>query len=391
MTGPRKHYRLYAILSLAIIALIVIAATRFNIKRHFEGVYILKAGKGALIELTDDIYLGDGSRLIWGMDLDYPVFHVGETKEELTKGPHLYYEWDSGEGGGYVRNFLPGGKELVTCFSRFDDVDKQEHGLFVGGGLPASVRVDSALKLNETGMAYFDGKTWHHVWCSVNEGLASCISAQKVPSFKWKFLGSKVLQSTSRSLSIRSSHEVVMDGVPLGIDRYAYFNAGETFFVLSVIIKNTGKSPVSYYYCYGDEPWVGSYGTSAGNVGWVKDRVMDYVGWVDTSKYDFAGMYDCGNDAIGEGHDFSMTADFIEWLGNNRPEQAYFSNAPNDFPKEGMKEPLSSNQRYIGIQWGPRILRPGQTERYSMAIGMAGHDPKTGFPVKPDINLKNTP
>jgi len=38
--------------------------------------------------------------------------------------------------------------------------------------------------------------------------------------------------------------------------------------------------------------------------------------------------------------------------------------------------------RYIGVEWGPRKLHPGQTENYIPAIGMAGRDPKTGMPVR---------
>ena len=67
----------------------------------------------------------------------------------------------------------------------------------------------------------------------------------------------------------------------------------------------------------------------------------------------------------------------------------YFSNGPADFPTKGRKlTPLFSNERFLGIQWGPRTLQPGQGEVYMLAVGMASYDPVTGRPVKPEIILQ---
>jgi hypothetical protein len=111
----------------------------------------------------------------------------------------------------------------------------------------------------------------------------------------------------------------------------------------------------------------------------------------NTKKLHYAGLYDFGNDAIGEGNDFTFTANFIAWFGDVEPF-VFFSNGPYDFPKINEKRaPLAGNARFIGVQWGPRTLQPGQTEVYTMTIGMAGHDPKTGFPMMPKIDLKNFP
>ena len=41
--------------------------------------------------------------------------------------------------------------------------------------------------------------------------------------------------------------------------------------------------------------------------------------------------------------------------------------------------------------WGQQVLQPEDSKIYTLAIGMAGHDPKTGFPVKPYIDLDNFP
>jgi hypothetical protein len=109
---------------------------------------------------------------------------------------------------------------------------------------------------------------------------------------------------------------------------------------------------------------------------------------VDTRKYAYAGLFDYGNEAIGEGHNFTMTANFLEWKSPKAP-MVYFSNSTDDFfaPVASGNTPLSGNTRFIGVQWGPSFLPPGASDSYTLAIGMADRDPKTGLPAKPETHL----
>ena len=175
------------------------------------------------------------------------------------------------------------------------------------------------------------------------------------------------------------------------MNRTAHFKAGEPYFTLLITISNAGNRPTTYNYVYGDEPWLGNYGTAGGNIGWAEDGLYQYRGWLNTRKLHYAGLYDFGNDAIGEGHDFTLAANFIAWSSDVDPA-VFFSNGPLDIPEFNKNTvPLSSNTRYMGIQWGPRTLQPGQSEAYTLAIGMAGRNPKTGIPVMPEIDLINFP
>ncbi len=235
-------------------------------------------------------------------------------------------------------------------------------------------------------MSYSDGTRWYHLWCNANEGLASAKTLTKSEPARWQFLGSGVLNRSSNALAIKSSHIALVDEVPLRIDRYAYFRAGDTFFILSIRIQNTGNVPVSYYYAYGDEPWLGDYGSSSGNVGWVDGHIVTTVQYVDTTRFGYAGFFDYGNTAAGEGHNFTRKANFLKWIGGKKP-LVYFSNRETEFPdKNNEEEPLRSDTRFIGLQWGPQTLLPGEKARYTLAIGMAAQD-KYGFPVVPDIEL----
>ena len=379
---------LFALTFFAFAGFVLFLVTKFTITGHAQGIFLLKGRKGALLELKDDIYLGDGGRVLLALDF-------GRLKSKIWKAPEgkentLRYEWDEKDGSGYVISYLPGGRELKTFFARFEDSDERPvHGLFVGGGLPDNVDEDEDVKeMNETGMTLRDGKDWYHLWCNVNEGIASGRTDTKYPPSYWEFLGSMVLKAGDQALAIRSDHKVVIDGVPLLILRNAYFRAGDTYFLLSMVVENVGEQPVSVYYCYGDEPWVGDFGTSAGNVGWVEGSLIKRVQWVDPNRYKYAGFFDYGNDLIGESHDQTYTANFIQWLGVNVPS-VYFSNGPLDYPKEDGTDmpPLKGDERFLGLQWGPQTINPGQKERYVLAIGMALIDKNTGFPVKPEIDL----
>jgi hypothetical protein len=365
------------------------ATVRFDIKGHFDGIFLLKGSHGWRYELKDDLYVGDGDRVLWSLDLEDPKFRFSRRFHASVKsGPYLYYEWDDKDGSGFIRNFLPGGRQILTCFGRYLDDDKEQvHGLFVGGGLPASVLGGDNVYMDETGMAYYDGSRWYHLWCNVNEGIIS-EKGEVLPPSRWRFLGSRVVDESDKTAVFSSSHEVEVDGVPLHIDRYVYLNAGDTYFVLQIKVTNIGNSPARYHYLYGDEPWVGNYGSSKGNVGWVRDRLVKYETAVDTAKYSWAGFYDYGNDAAGEEQSFTGKADFIQWFGANRPV-VYFSNASGSIEDvDGAKRiPLSSDTRFLGLQWQGQLLNPQQTNIYTLAIGMAGHDPRTGFPIKPEIRL----
>jgi hypothetical protein len=387
--GRKRRFLLTGLAVVLPVLLIFFATVRIDIKGHFDGLFLLKGTHGWRYELQDDLYVGDGDRIIYSIDFDDPRFRISRSLHRRNPGtPYLYYEWDANDGSGFVRNFLRDGTQLLTCFGRFRDDDRQRvHGLFVGGGLPESIIPGDNVYMNNTGMAYYDTNRWYHVWCNVNEGFISPLDNRPYTPSSWRFLGSKVLDESDQTLVIASSHELILDGNPLRIDRYVYLDAGDTYFTLTLKITNTGIKPARYVYVYGDEPWVGNYGTSAGNVGWVKDRLIKYEEVLDTTKYSWAGIFDYGNDAIGEEHNYTLTANFLEWLGEEKPT-VYFSNDTEIHERAGRKVPLASDARFIGLQWGPRVILPGESVYYHLAVGMAGHDPKTGFPVKPEIKIR---
>ncbi|GAB4431769.1 MAG: hypothetical protein OHK0040_01330 [bacterium] len=358
-----------------------------EIRDQYFGIFVLKKASGFGIEIVNDIYPDELKRKIISLDLDPSTksFYIRKNSKKIY--PRLNYIWDKKRGRGFVFNYMAEDKVLLTVLSRFKtDTDETENGIFIGGELPGSEFKRDENEMNDTGMAYYDGTRWYHVWCTSNEGLASGTTMEPIPPVKWKFLGSDVLKYTPQTLVLKSTHQALSDGNPLLIERFGIFIAGKPFMILVQKITNISNNVASYYYVYGDEPWLGNYGTSVGNIGWVSDHLIKYEEDIDTKKYNYIGLCDYGNDVIGEKGNFTGMANFIEWI-YDRPDVAFIVNQENSvINKPKKKTPLSSKlSRFIGAQWGPVYLQPKGYQVMVLAIGMAQGSKDGKIPVKPDV------
>jgi hypothetical protein len=169
------------------------------------------------------------------------------------------------------------------------------------------------------------------------------------------------------------------------MNRTLYKRAGDDFLVLKVEFANIGETTFNYNYIYGDEPWVGEFGSSSGDIGWANRRTFKRESYLLPVVDNYAGFWDIGNDLAGEAKAYSGYANFVEWLANP-PSIVYFSNSLrlNEFI-EGA--PLGSrDNRVINLLWLSEILRPRHSKGYVMALGMAKSPSRTELP-KPDINF----
>jgi hypothetical protein len=383
----RIFFGISAILSVTVL-LVVYVTVDFNITGHFEGLFLVREKRTGTYEITDHLYVGEGENLIYGSSLEsgFSRFVSLFLPEHQQKSSHLHLDWNPRDGSGFVRNFFPDGSSLVTYFGRYLDEDKEVHGLFVGGGMPDTVARNLDYNMNNSGMTYYNGKAWHHIWCSVNEAIDFAEPGPALTASKWKFLGSRVVERNERKVIIESRHQADQGSSQVSIDRRATFIAGEPYFSMEIRINNTGNETVYYHYTYGDEPWVGYYGTSLGDVGWVNGRIITDEETIDSSRYTYAGMADLGNRTIGERPIYTNLANFIEWAGEDRP-RVYFSNDTEPPELHSVKAPLESNERFIGLQWD-KALPPGTAQIIRLNIGMASFNAKTGIPEKPPTTWK---
>jgi hypothetical protein len=339
----------------------LLAMTRMTITGGWYGVYLLSRSAGRPFELKDDLRLGDGPNLLLGLSFS-------QIREVLSSGdtslPLLDLDWSEAEGGGSVRNRLADGTEIVTLFGRYLDSDgKAPRGLFVGGAVPD---IAAALGQNQSGMAFRNARGWHHIWCNVNEGLVEYGSDHVVSPGEWIFKGSRVIVEANDRVVLESQHELQLSAGRLRVERFAYFKAGLPFFRLGINFINVGDAPVRFAYAYGDEPWVGEFGSSEGNLGWVDGRIVSLTSFLDPGASQWAGIVDLKSDV----------ANFISWVGAMAPDRVYFSNRPGTPKPLDLGVPLASNEVFIGLEWLDRLLAPGSALSLQLTVGMA--------PVGPD-------
>jgi hypothetical protein len=385
--------------TLAVVAAAAILATaaltvEFEPGGSTMGLYFLR-GRRKLLEVHRDLYLDDEKRLLASVPFE-PLFkRLRALARRDPAPPFLRATWDAEHGDGFVIQKLPGGRELVASFSRFrDDSGHATAGIFLGGSLPFAENRQAAATNSDTGMAYFDGQRWLHIWCSANEALGSARpGAPQIQPDDWEYLGSSLLTHTPREVVIADRHRVRIDGIPVRVEKRARFEAGEQFFTLTTRVTNEGRVPLRYRYEYGDEPWVGYYGTSLGDVGWTRAGLAETEGPIDTATTDFLGMYDFGNARVGEPHRYTGVAGFVEWDAGSTPDLAFFSNRVGALSAAGTGPPLRSMaSRFLGMEWGPRTLAPGETGTFTVAVGMAqGSATPPYLPVKPSVHFEQPP
>jgi len=386
-------YRLHLLIAFAALLCcmgLLFSKTAFNFDPAAEGFFILKGEKGSWLELSDDLVPEDAPRLLWAMPR-YPFSKMVESSKCIDPSkPCIDFKWDKSRGRGFIRNTWPDGNKLVINLGRFKDSNgKYPSGIFIGGGLPPSDPDYRYLNSEETGMTYFDGRRWYHIWCNSNEGLISPAEPSNVsyPS-DWAFKGSWVLENNGRDLTIESKHRLMFAGVPMDATRVLFYTAGKSYVTLSTKFINRGRVPIPFQYMYGDEPWIGDFGSSAGDVGWMERELILTEREIDTQQHNYIGMFDYGNELAGEDHRFTGMANFVEWNRDERPDKAYISNFSGGVINSDKIVPLAnSTNRFVGLQYGPFMLKPGESFSFTIAVGMAEHDPKTGFPIKPKTEL----
>jgi hypothetical protein len=209
----------------------------------------------------------------------------------------------------------------------------------------------------------------------VNELLVDEASKRSIYPGQWTFLGSRVLVEAPDRVVIRSEHEVMLSTGPLRMERYAYFAAGRLFFRLGINLINVGERPALISFGYGDEPWVGEFGSAAGNIGWTERGPVTTVSLVDPTARSYAGILDTK----------SGLANYLGWEGSAPPNLVFFGNHAGTPPPWELSKPLESNEIFIGAEWWNRTIAPGETLGLRLAVGLAAQRPDGSPMAPPDV------
>lgn len=376
-------------LVLSFVSLIILHSV-FDFNTTNAVFYLIKDDKGRL-GITRDLGFNESSKLVFMLDASCIFHYLEGLASAIIDEPYIELTWDKKIGKGVIKEFRPDGTRLLLVLSRYKEEEGAPQGVFLGGDLPYGdvdrIKEDDR---NNTGMAFYNGNKWHHIWCSINEGLSIKDVEDSIEPWNWKYIRSNVIKSSGTEVIVESLHEYKTNiaGYPviLLMRRTLSKKAGDDYFKLKIDISNIGKGPVFYLYTFGDEPWVGEFGDSSGDVGWTNVGLYKHESYVSPFTHNFAGFWDIGNEAAKEWHNFSGYANFVEWI-LNRPTLVYFSNS---FVEVNERKPLDSkDNRILNLLWLDQHLMPGDTKSYILALGMAHPNPSIGLPVKPAVDIND--
>jgi hypothetical protein len=357
----------------------------FGLTSSNSFIYIIKHEDG--IKFKTDIDLSEVDNLLFMIDFSCLFSIFERVAVAVSDTSIMELTWDTDGGRGIIKEIRPDGSKFIVVLSRYyDDVNVTPNGLFIGGDLPYG-DFDRWLDRsgNNTGIAYYNGDRWYHIWCSINEGLSINGIEKIFYPRDWYYEGSRVVKK-GNEIILESYHTLspIINGVKakLFMKRTLFKRIQENYVFLKIDIKNTGTLPLSYNFAFGDEPWVGDFGDSRGDIGWYSNGVFKKEGFLSPKIYRYAGFWDAGNDLAGEKGPYSKYANFIEWL-NNSPNYVYFSNRFEEVKESKILD--SWFNRIINLLWVDQKLMPGESKTYELALGMAMSNPLNGFPLKPHV------
>ncbi len=331
---------------------------------HFStnsaAIYFLKDDSG--FRISTDITFNEIDSLVFRIDATGLFNRLFETVSAASDRPVLDVRYDTDSGKGLIKEFRPDGSRLEISLSRFDEDGIAPAGLIIGGDFPPG---DAGVHREGGGMAFYDGSQWIHLWCTANEGIASANGGTVYEPHKWTHLSSRILKRSFEEVILESNHTVSLVNDPVSITRRIHAVAGDNYVTLTIKITNSGKKAILYDYAYGDEPWIGRFGTSEGEVGWHEDGLVVRETFLDPHKYSLIGFADIGNVQAGETGEYSQYANFIQWI-DTIPSQVYFS---NDFYYVRNRVLDSRDNRVLNVVWKEQYLAPGESNSYHLRIG----------------------
>jgi hypothetical protein len=373
----------FVLVNLALVSLVVFHCG-LDFTSANSAFYVVRDRYGGY-DVKKDFALEEADRVVLAVNLNN-LFHRFMRGLAVAKdGAVLELTWDADVGVGGVKQYRADGSILSMSFSRFWGRDGQPHGVFLGGDLPFEDRTRSRNQ-DSSGLAYFDGAHWNHMWCTTNEHFnllgERMLSA---PPVRWDYLGSRVLKESGREVVLESDHALRKAGADLRMKRIAQIRAGEDYFILRLKFTNEGDRPVTYSYSWGDEPWVGSYGSSEGDVGWHAGGPVWAERLLSPASTSYAGYWDRGNQVAGERDVYTGQANFVRWFPP-QPSAVYFANSFGDCCDASL--PLASpDERVVNLLWMNQLLLPGESRTYTLAVGMPATEPGSVLPRAPEVSL----
>ncbi|MFH1435989.1 MAG: hypothetical protein ABIJ56_09760 [Pseudomonadota bacterium] len=313
------------------------------------------------------------------------IFAEGEPKKY---GP-FEVAWDPGTGKGPVVQHFEDGSRIEVCF----------HCGYKGytGGL-------SIGSFNAPGFMWVPaepvrGFKFLNIWCAFDETIHEPGSGDNY-TFGWsqnfgeKGDGERLAYERGAVLWA-SDKSIVLEAVNKGgcylVKRRVKWVKGDRFLVFSTIVENTCRAPAAFEYWLGEDPWIGTYKSSDGDVGWAalhdrekrKELIVRSETKLGGGGFDCGGLYDLGNVEAGDREGgFSNVANFISLSPmTKKPAAVCFANRFAHGADEIIEGKALDNKTLTAMNmgWTGIVLAEGQAFRAGWAAGIAN----TAAPPQP--------
>jgi hypothetical protein len=313
-----------------------------------------------------------------GADVSDPPPRLISASPAASDAVRVQVRWDPATGRGDVIHHLAGGDLLRTCF-------QCTYAGYTGG-----LAIGSE---GGSGMALYPRRPTRgyreiNVWCAQDESIWDRDDAVEY-SWGWsenfgrgddgrrlEYEGGQILEAGPARVALRT----VNAGGCYRVTRVATTRAGARWWVLATRVTNRCPHPVRFDFYSGEDPWIGRYRSSDGDVGWTPSGLVRHEAAFAPGELEAGGLYDLGNSALGqtEGTFSNQANAYVLDPAAPLPDVALFANAFAHDPADVDPARPLDNQSLtaLNLGWRDRVLAPGEGLTVAFAMGMA----ETGEP-----------
>ena len=301
-----------------------------------------------------------------------PVASVEAVTPTATRA-WLESHWNPTTGRGEVIHHQPGEGTLTTSFHMA--YPGYTGGLVIGG-------------YSSSGLAWVPerpkpGFPSINVFCAQDESIWDRDERREY-SYGWsenfgtgpdgqrlEYVSGRVLEATRDSVVLMSENR----GGCYAVRKIAATWATARFWILATRITNRCSRTVHFDFYSGDDPWIGTYKSSDGDVGWTPRGFVRNEQRFEPGDFTAGGLVDLGNQALGQKEGaFSNQANFIALDPTlPLPDEADFANRfAHDESEVDSKRPLDNEtMTALNLGWRRRQLASGQSTDVAFAMGLA--------------------
>lgn len=286
--------------------------------------------------------------------------------------------WDPATGRGKVVENQDNGDRLVTCFHC--GYPGYTGGLLIGNyggpgmGLYPRVPIRGYSEIN--------------VFCAQDESLWDRDEDIEY-SYGWsENFGDgpdgKRLEYKRGQILVHDGHQVALASENAGgcyrVRKTVYTQEGWNAWISATQVSNQCDHPVRFHFHSGDDPWLGRYASSDGDVGYTQDHIVRKEESFVAGRFTAGGLYDLGNSELGQDDKgFSNQANhFALDPALPLPDFSAIANRFAHTPAEVHSDKPLDNKSMtaLNLGWRDLLLAPGESFHTAMALGLA----QTGAP-----------